>query len=257
MVIAAIAVVARLGAPANAQPGLTTSEALREGNTAAMAGDWSRVSSLVEPLLHHELAPADLGEAHRLAGIAAFFQQRTSVAEDHFLAYLRIDFDGRLDPALYPPEVVAFFNDIASRHAAELRALRNTPTRHWLLNLLPPGGQLQNGDRTKAYVLGGLLGALLAVNLTTYGLLRSWCDDTDGKAGGALTCTHGGNHTHAAREIRPFNIASGIGFIVTYAFGVYDGALGYQRRSREQAIQPFVAAPNDRGGTVVGISGTF
>lgn len=242
-------------AVARAQPGLTTSEILRDGNTAAMAGDWQRVAELAVPLLQRQLAPADLGEAHRLAGLAAFFQQHSDRAEGHFLAYLRIDLDGRLDPALYPPEVVAFFGDVASRHAAELRALRTRPKRSWLLTLLPPGGQLQNGERTKAYVIGGLLGTLLVANLTTYALLRSWCDHTDGPAGGGLTCDDGGDHRRGAARLRPINIASGLGFIAIYVFGVYDGVQGYRQRSREQMVQPFIAVSTET--SVFGVAGSF
>jgi hypothetical protein len=243
------------GTLADAQPGQPTSAALREGNTAATAGDWQRVAELVEPLLQRPLAAADLTEAHRLAGIAAFFQQRTRVAENHFLAYLRLDLDGRLDPALYPPEVVAFFNDVASRHAAELRALRARPKRSWLLTLIPPVGQFQNGERTKAYVLGGVLGTLLVANVTTYLLLRAWCDHTDGPAGGGLTCDDGGDRHHSAAKIRPINIATGISFLAIYAFGVYDGVQGYRQRSREQTITPFVAI--SRENSVLGVSGSF
>jgi len=255
VVARALALVVLWGAIARAQPGLTTSEILRDGNTAALAGDWQRVTQLVVPLLQRRLAPADLEEAHRLAGIAAFFQQRTSDAEGHFLAYLRLDLDGRLDPALYPPDVVAFFGDVASRHAAELRALRTRPKRSWLLTLLPPGGQLQNGERTKGYVLGGLLGTLLVTNLTTYAILRSWCDHTDGPAGGGYTCDDGGNHHRQAAKLRPINIASGIGFLAMYAFGVYDGVQGYRQRSREQMVQPFAAISTES--SVWGIVGRF
>lgn len=240
---------------AHAQPGWTTSDALREGNIAATAGDWQRLTALVEPLFQRALGSADLAEAHRLAGIAAFFQQRSAVAESHFLAYLRHDLDGRLDPALYPPEVVAFFNDVASRHAAELRALRTRPKRSWFLTLIPPVGQLQNGERTKAYVIGGVLGALLIANLATYAALRSWCDHTDGRAGGGLTCDDGADHRRSAAKLRPINIASGIGFLAIYAFGVYDGVQGYRRRSREQAVAPFVAVSSEN--SVLGFVGSF
>jgi hypothetical protein len=241
---------------AHAQPAAATSDVLREGNTFALAGDWRGVSALVEPLLERSLATPDLCEAHRLAGIAAFFQQRGAAAEQHIVAYLRIELDGRLDPALYPPEVVAFFNDVASRHAAELRALRAPPPhRTWLLTLLPPIGQYQNGDHTKAYVLGGAMGALLIVNLTTYSYLRRWCNHSDGKAGGSLTCDEEGDHTRAAMALRPYNIASGIAFLLTYGYGVYDGIRGYRQQSREQAVQPFAARTNNGG--VVGITGRF
>jgi len=240
-------------APVGAAP--ATSEVLRAGNTAATAGDWERVAQLVDPLLQQRLATADRAEAHRLAGLAAFFRKRSSDAENHFLAYLRLDLDGRLDPALYPPDVVAFFNDVTSRHAAELRALRTRPNRSWILTLLPPFGQLQNGDRSKAWVLGGALSVLLITNLTTYYYLRAWCDHTDGADGGGLTCSDPDNRTNAATRLQPYNIASGIGFLLVYAFGVYDGVQGYRQRSRERIVRPFVDVSSES--RVLGLSGTF
>ena len=259
MIARAILVLALCAAAAHAQPG-ATSDVLRDANTSALAGDWLRVAALVDPLLRQPLPPADLAEAHRLAGIAAFFAQRNADAETHFLDYLRLDLDGRLDPALYPPDVVAFFGDVASRHAAELRALRTPPERRsWLYTLLPPVGQWQNGDRTKAYVLGGMLGALLIANLTTYAYLRAWCDHTDGTAGGALTCTDGPgsdkNATRAAQRIQPVNMVSGIGFWLVYAYGVYDGIRGYRRVSRERQLRPYVNVSTERN--VVGVMGHF
>ena len=251
----ALAILAMCAAVASADPGGTPSEVLREGNTAALAGDWARVTRLVDPLLAHQLAPADLGEAHRLSGIAAFFQQRNDAAESHFVAYLRLDLDGRLDPALYPPDVVAFFNDVASRHAPELRAMRMRPKRSWYLTLLPPFGQFQNGERTKGYVLGGVLGSLLIANLTTYFLLRSWCEHTQGSEGGGLTCNDPSDRTTAASRLKPYNTATAIAVFAVYVYGVYDGIRGYRRRSREQALVPYAAVSSD--GSVVGISGKF
>ena len=256
-------VVALGGVPGVAHAEPATSEILRAGNTAATAGDWARVAQLVDPLLRQPLgspdqtlAPADRAEAHRLAGIAAFFDHRAPDAEGHFLAYLRIELDGRLDPALYPPEVVAFFSDVASRHAAELRAMRTRPaSRSWVLTLLPPFGQFQNGERTKGWVLGGTLGVLLVVNLTTYYFLRSWCAHTNGSGGGGLTCNDTHDHTAEAIRIRPYNIASGVGFLLTYAYGVYDGVQGYRQHAREPVVRPFVGvSPESR---IFGVSGRF
>ena len=129
MIARALVVLAMCAGIARAQTA-QTSEILRDANTSALAGDWQRVGTLVDPLLREQLPPSDLAEAHRLAGIAAFFALRNTDAETHFLAYLRLDLDGRLDPALYPPDVVAFFNDVASRHAPELRAMRMRPKRY-------------------------------------------------------------------------------------------------------------------------------
>lgn len=249
-----VVAVAVWSAAAHAQSG-TTSAQLHKGNVAALAGEWDSVADVITPLLQHPLASAELGEAHRLAGLAAFFQRRTDNAERHFLAYLRIDPEGRLDPALYPPEVVAFFGDVASRHAAELRVRRRERSQSWAMTLIPPFGQLQNGDRVKAYVIGGMLGGFLVVNLTSYAYLRSWCNHTSGSAGGGWICTNGGKHRPEAARLRPYNIVSGIGALVMYFYGVYDGVQGYRRRSREQAIEPFAAISGSD--SIVGVTGRF
>jgi len=225
---------------------------LREGNAAAAAGDWARVSQLVEPLLQVQLATTDRAEAHRLAGIAAFYQHRPQQAEAHFLEYLKLELDGRLDPALYQPEVVTFFDDVRARNQALLRARRPKPRRYFVLNLIPPAGQIQNGERTKAVVVASLLGAFAIGNVTSYLVLRSWCTKVMGNGGSSVTC----DEASPARRsrMRALNIASGIGLIATYLYGVYDGVTGYRRRTREQS-QPFVAPVS--GGGVVGISGSF
>lgn len=230
----------------------TPADALRDGNAAAAEGDWSRVTALVDPLLRDQLPPAELAEAHRLAGIAAYFQQRATAAEHHFLAYLRLELDARLDPALYPPEVVNFFNDVRIRHQAELRArdkARRPPKRYWILNLVPPLGQVQNGDRTKAYVFGGLIGAFAIGNVTSYLVLRSWCTRVSGSGGASATCDE---RESGAARLRAVNIATGVGLILAYGFGVYDGVSNYRRR---ESMQPFVAPAT--GGGVVGVTGRF
>jgi hypothetical protein len=247
-----LAVLALLCAVASAQP---TSEILRQGNLAATAGDWPRVTALVEPLLATDLPFADRAEAHRLAGLAAYFQQRTTQADAHFLAYLKLDLDGQLDPSLYPPDVVTFFNDVKVRHGGELRARRPKQRRYWLLNLIPPGGQIQNGERRKAWVIGGMLGAFAIGNVTSYLVLRSWCTRVFGTGGPSATCDDGSDRSSAATQVRTLNILSGVGLIATYAYGVYDGVSGYRRRTREQAIQPFVMSTS--GGSVIGIGGSF
>ncbi|MEJ7599211.1 MAG: hypothetical protein WKG01_14990 [Kofleriaceae bacterium] len=231
-----------------AQP---TADRLREGNTAAEAGDWARVTQLVAPLLRGQLSPIDLAEAHRLAGIAAYYQQQTGAAETHFLEYLKLELDGRLDPALYQPDVVTFFNDVRTRNAAVLRARRPKQKRYFILNLVPPGGQIQNGERTKAYVVGGLLAGFAIANVSSYLVLRSWCTEVSGRDGQSVTC----DPASASRtsRMRALNVASGIGLIVTYVYGMYDGVTGYRRRTREQ--QPFVMPVS--GGGVVGLSGSF
>jgi hypothetical protein len=249
MVRRALVVLALLVAPAAADP----STVLREGNTAATAGEWAKVAQLVEPLLSAQLAKPDLAEAHRLAGLAAFFLGRQPEAEAHFLMYLKSDLDGQLDPALYPPEVVTFFNDVKSKHQGELRMLRPQPKRYFILNFVPPVGQFQNGERVKGIVIGGLLGALAITHVTTYFVLNSWCKHVTGPTGqNTVTCDDPTDHTHAAGELRTLNIVAGVGLIATYLYGVYDGVRTYRRNSE---LMPF-AMPAGNGG-VVGLTGTF
>jgi hypothetical protein len=243
---------ARGPAARTAQAAPAPSDALRDANDAAAAGDWARVSALVDPLLRGPLPPADLAEAYRLAGMAAFFQQRRDLAEAHFLAYLKIDLDGRLDPALYPPEVVGFFDEVRTKHQAELRARRPRPRRYWLLNLIPPGGQIQNREPGKAWVFGSLIGAFAIGNVTTYLVLRSWCTRVSGDGGSSVTCDENGDHAHTASTLRGINIATGIGLIAAYAFGVYDGATSYRR---QETMRPFVVGV--AGGGMLGLGGAF
>ena len=220
---------------------------MREANVAATAGDWARVSAYVEPLLGRQLDSADLAEAHRLAGIAALYAQppNTVLAEQHFLAYLRIDLDGHLDPALYPPDVINVFADVRSRHAAELRARRPKSKRYAILNVLPPWGQFQNGERTKGIVVGALLGTFLAANLTSYFVLRSWCFKQVGPTGKqSAGCDETTDRYSSAQALRSINITAGVGLIVTYVWGVYDGVRGYRRSSRERSLAPYATSTN-------------
>jgi hypothetical protein len=230
---------------------------MRAVDAAASAGDWQRVASYVQPLLARQLERTDLAEAHRLAGIAALFAQPPdhAVAEQHFVAYLRIDLDAHLDPALYPPEVVNFFNDVRARHAAELKALRPKGKRYAVLAVLPPFAQFQNGDKAKGIVVGSLLGAFLATNVSTYFVLRSWCTHVSLGGKESSTCDDNTDHAHTAATLRGLNMAAGVGLILTYAYGVYDGIRGYRRESRERALVPYASTSN--GMSVVGVGMTF
>jgi hypothetical protein len=241
---------------ATAQPGspapATPASALREANDAATQGDWAKVDALVQPLLAQQLDRPDLAEAHRLAGISALFAQRRDLAEVHFLAYMKIEPDGHLDPALYPPEVVSFFADVRARHSAELKALR-PKKRYAVLTLLPPFGQFQNGDRTKGWVITGLLGSLAIADVTAFLLRRRWCTHVTAPSGNSSYVCDG--HYDGARTARTIEIATSLGLLITYVYGVYDGVRGYRRETRERALMPYASPSND--GAVVGVQLKF
>lgn len=236
-------------------PPATPSDALRQANDAATQGDWARVDALVQPLLSVQLDRADVAEAHRLAGIAALYAKpsaRRDLAEAHFVAYLKINNGGHLDPALYPPEVVTFFNEVAARHENELKAAR-PKKRYAVLAVLPPFAQFQNGDRTKGWVIGGLLGTFAVADITAVLLRRSWCSHVTSPSGHSSYVCDG--HLEGGRATNAIIIGTSLGLLITYVYGVYDGVRGYRRETRERALLPFASPTNQ--GAVVGVQMNF
>jgi len=246
--LALTALALAIAGPVAAQPSEPVGpvERLAAAAAAAEEGAWDRVERLAAPVAG-TVATGERAEAHRLLGLAAYHTQRLEQAEAHFLAYLKLDLDGRLDPSLYAPELVAFFENVRATHAAELRALRPRPRRAALLNLLPPAGQFQNRQPVKGWILGGLGAGLLATNLTTYVVLDRWCSDGD------RTCERDGrSRSSTARTLVDVNYWSGIALIGLYTYGVLDGFRHY-RRNPHVTITPVTFSD----GTGVAIRGSF
>ena len=226
------------------------SPALEQAEAAANQLDWPAVATLIAPMQAQpeQLDVSDRAELWRLAGLVAFFEHRLADAELEFVAYLRLEADGRLDPAVVPPEAIVYFESVRARHGAELRALRPRGKTWSALNLLPPLGQLQNGERGKAWIFGGALVGFAAANITTYFVLRSWCSST------TLTCTSStSDHTAGAKALRTINVASGVGLLATYIIGVIDGYSGYRSNARAPMVQ-WESAP---GGGVISLQLAF
>ncbi len=231
-----------VGVPAVAAQG--SAQTLVQANQKAGQGEWQDVQALASAVLASSPSKGDQAEAHRLLGLAWFFLQAFDRAEVDFVAYLKLDLDGRLDPALVAPEAVTFFESVRARHAGELRALRPRPKRSWALTLLPPLGQLQNQERDKAIVLGSALLAFTATNVSTYLLLRSWCGTS------SQVCDENGvDHTATAKKLRVVNYLSGAAALGTFIYGVVDGVRGYRRRS--SALQFAITTDETSTGFVV------
>jgi hypothetical protein len=225
-----------LCATAAAQPGTTSRDPaalLRAADAEGAAGDWKRAGELVGTLDLSTLSQADLAQAHRLRGLAAFFANDPDLADRELYAWLQLDLDARLDPAVTPPEAISFFEGVRARHDAELRAMRPKVARHYAsLNLLPPWGQFQNGDRTKGWIIAGAGAALLTADIGSYALLRHWCSSAD------LTCDNNGDRRGDARTMRTVNLVAGGALAALYVYGVVDGFVGYHAPRHEVLIAP-------------------
>ena len=260
LLAAIVALLLARTAAASPPPAAGPADMLVEASAALGAGDHDRAATLANQVARdgRPIDRKDRAEAWRILGLAQYALGRKADAEAAFYAYLKLDPDGRLDPALVPPDVLHFFETVERRHKTELDALRPRPRRRrsmWL-NFVPLAGQWQNGDRTKMWIIGSAGAALLATNITSYALLRSWC----GPPGESATCDDG--RTDAARRMQVVNIASGVGLAVLYTYSVIDGMRGYEEwRLKESAParpQPMaVGIGGDRDSVLLTVGGRF
>jgi tetratricopeptide (TPR) repeat protein len=226
-----------LAAPAlaAAQPAADT---LGEASAALGAGDYARAKALAGRIARNPgPTDRDRAEAWRLLGLAYFYLGDHAGARAAFYEYLKLEPDGRLDPALVPPEAISILEEVRNEHADEIAARR--PKKHkrsYWLNYVPVAGQWQNGDRGKMWFIASAGTALLAANITSYVMLSRWCGGADD------TCDEGepgqpgySNHIDEAKTARTINIASGVALIALYCYGVYDGLSTYRRLEREEA----------------------
>lgn len=245
---------AMVAAPASAQSGQMAPGSARTGRSpleraqqALATGDHQRAARLAEALSEdRRLSDPTRAEAYRVLALARFFSGDRPGTKRAFVGYLELDADAHLDPALVPPEAIVVLEEVRAEKAAALAAARPKPRRRPALNLLPPFGQFQNGDTLKGGIIAGAGLALIATNLTSYGLLASWCRDSDG------TCPDRRDQARAARivNLTSFGLLAGV-----YAYGVIDGFVVMRRQAREEAMRVQLV-PTDGGAAVV-VGGRF
>jgi len=256
--VVAVAVVVTLwlgvAGTARTQPGKSGAQ-LSTAAQALRSGDYARAEALASPITRSRqgVAKQDRAEAWRIYGLALYFQKRLGGAEQAFLAYLKLQPDAHLEPSLVPPEAIVFFESVRSKNAASLHKYRPKPKakKRWILNWLPPAGQFQNGHKVKGVIIGAVGVLSLAANLTSFFLLRNWCDVTTD----VCKNSKGEEIRGRARTVRQINLWSAAAIGVVYAYAVIDGLIYFRDRSTRKSLS--VGVVPSASGAYVGISGRF
>jgi hypothetical protein len=220
--------------------------ALRRGLQAFEYGQYAVAVALLRPLVEEELLHgADRVQALRAYGVALFLLGRRGGAEAAFLMLLREDPAARLDPALVPPEVIAFLDEVRARHRAVIqRAVTARRPSAWL-NLLPPLGQFQNGHRAKAWLVLSLEATFLAIDITTYWVARSMP-----RSDGSVPSEGKFN------AVKTLNIVSFCLLAGTVVYGVVDGFYYHSARERAGAGVAVLPTPLP-GGAAIAVASRF
>ncbi len=237
-----------------AQPGKTAAQ-LNRASEALRKGNYRQAGALAAPIAEAVggVAKQDRSEAWRIYGLALFFQKRLKASERAFVSYLKLEPNAHLEPSLVPPEAIIFFESVRSRNAATLHKYRPRPKtkRRWILNWIPPAGQFQNGHKVKGTIIGVAGVLLLAANITTFFVLRDWCDPVTG----VCKNDRGESLRKKADNLRTLNLSTGLAFGAVYAYAVIDGLVYFRRRRMKKSVS--VGVVPSRDGAYVSIIGRF
>jgi hypothetical protein len=200
--------------PVDADAALQRARAAYEYGEMEMVVDSARL--VAEGRLHP--TPAQRAQALRYLGIGLFLTGRQEGAETAFFDLLRLRPRARIDATTTRPDVVAFFEDVRRRHAAEINeAASNRPGKSLALAFLPPIGQFQSGHKARGITIGALEVISLAGAIATNLQLHSWVhpDQTFFP------------HTETARTLRALNYVSVAVLVTTVIVGIVDGVASY------------------------------
>jgi hypothetical protein len=172
--------------------------------------------------------PAQRAQALRYLGIGLYLTGRQEGAETAFFDLLRLRPHTRLDPTTTRPDVVAFFENVRRRHAAEIsEAASNRPGKSLALAFLPPFGQFQSGHKARGITFAALellsLGAAIATNAQLHAWDK-WPGHTFMSPPDVMPFE---NHQDAARTVKALNYTAVALFATTVVIGIVDGVASY------------------------------
>ncbi|NOZ85668.1 MAG: tetratricopeptide repeat protein [Deltaproteobacteria bacterium] len=210
------------------------------------------ISQLVELLYPVRLdRREDANKARELLGVCYFYVGDLDKSRYEFIELLKMDPNHHLDPLLYPPPLVEFFDSIRTEIAEELKRIKEERLaeerkrkkkeearkkaakkaekvyieRHSKKNSLPlvfvpfGVGQFQNNDLTKGFAVLGGETALLALNIISYHVIVG-LKNPDG--------TIPSRDMELAKGMRVTQMASLGALLVLIVYGVVDAWINFK-----------------------------
>ena len=171
--------------------------------------------------------PAERAQALRYLGIGLFLTGRQEGAETAFFDLLRLRPRTRLDATTTRPDVIAFFETVRRRHAAEINeAANNRPGKSLVLAFLPPLGQFQSGHNARGITIAALEVVSLTGAIVTKLTLDSW-DKYPGHTFQPPEGQPGADHSKDAVTVKALNWVSVAVLATTIVVGMIDGVASY------------------------------
>lgn len=213
-------------------------EALGFAENSFAFGDYDRVIRV----LFEELYPTPpdhvpdllLSEGFMYLGVSAHFEDNLDLARRAFLDLLRRDPTWELDPFVFPPEVISFFDALREEYADEL-PIQDEDDRGTvfiesrvreqsiLVSILPFGyGLITNGETEWGVFYALTESALLATTVSMF-----WLNRRDRVPSDSLTRDFGYDDANLARRRQRVQIGTGVAFLALVAANVVHGALAH------------------------------
>lgn len=223
---------------------------LEEAGAAFFAQDYAKAIPLLTFLLYPKVRFArkwQMVDARILLGAAHFETGNLVYARREFQEALRRDDEAPMDPSLFAPEVITFFEEIRKEVRAEqaavavklaearandrlveaLESMVVIERRPYYVNFVPGGaGQFQNGHNGKgllfaiseAITCGASVG-LWSYMVNRYGIVGSVPND----------------EVTTVRRLQQFQIGTGAACVVLMGTGIVDSLIHYQSETRVPA----------------------
>jgi hypothetical protein len=169
-------------------------------------------------------------------GVSAHFVGNLDLAERAFLNLLRLDPSWELDPFVFPPEAISFFDGLKEEHADEFTTESEGDAstvfvesrvreQSILVSMLPFGyGLITNGETEWGVFYALTESALLATTVSMF-----WLNRANRVPSESLTTDFGYEDPELARRRQRIQIGTGVAFLALLTTNVIHGALAHDK----------------------------